>query len=203
MKRYSTLIFDLGNVLIDFSPYSIVSEYSNDVQSIQTLVNEIFLKQEWLDLDQGIMILEEAKERVFKRLDPSLQVLALDIMNTWYEHLTERPYFPDLLKELKTMGYRLILFSNAALCFNDYQDRIQALQYFDHKVISAELKLSKPDPEFYRVACEILGIDPKSAFFIDDSMANVQSAQAFGIDAFWYNSNFDRLVDYFAKINII
>ena len=203
MKRYSTLIFDLGNVLIDFSPYSIVSEYTNDVQSIQTLVNEIFLKQEWLDLDQGVMTLEEAKERVFKRLDPSLQVLALDIMNTWYEHLTERPYFPDLLKELKTMGYRLVLFSNAALCFNDYQNRIQALQYFDHKVISAELKLSKPDPEFYRVACEMLGIDPKSAFFIDDSMANVQSAQAFGIDAFWYNSNFDRLVDYFAKVNII
>ena len=80
MKRYSTLIFDLGNVLIDFSPYSIVSNYTNDVQSIQSLVNEIFLKQEWLDLDQGTMPLEEAKERVLKRLDISLHALALDIM---------------------------------------------------------------------------------------------------------------------------
>lgn len=202
MKRYTTLIFDLGNVLIDFSPYSIVSSYTNDVQSIQTLVREIFLKQEWLDLDQGIMTFEEAKQRILERLDVSLHGLALDILDTWYDHLTERPYFPDLLKELKAMGYRLVLFSNAALCFNDYQERIQALKYFDHKIISAELKLSKPDPEFYRVACEMLEIDPKSAFFIDDSMANVQAAQAFGIDAFWYNGNFDRLVDYFAKINI-
>lgn len=202
MKRYKTLIFDLGNVLIDFSPYSIVSSYTDDVQIIQTLVREIFLKQEWLDLDQGIMTFEEAKQRILERLDDSLHGLALDILDTWYDHLTERPYFPDLLKELKAMGYRLVLFSNAALCFNDYQDRIQALKYFDHKIISAELKLSKPDAEFYRVACEMLEIDPKSAFFIDDSMANVQAAQAFGIDAFWYNGNFDRLVDYFAKINI-
>lgn len=202
MKRYTTLIFDLGNVLIDFSPYSLVSSYTNDVQVIQTLVREIFLKQEWLDLDQGIMTFEEAQQRILERLDDSLHGLALDILDTWYDHLTERPYFPDLLKELKSMGYRLVLFSNAALCFNDYQDRIQALKYFDHKIISAELKLSKPDLEFYRVACEMLEIDPKSAFFIDDSMANVQAAQAFGIDAFWYNGNFDRLVDYFAKINI-
>ncbi|HCT62773.1 MAG TPA: hypothetical protein DIC19_01595 [Erysipelotrichaceae bacterium] len=202
MKRYKTLIFDLGNVLIDFSPYSIVSSYTNDVQIIQTLVREIFLKQEWLDLDQGIMTFEEAKQRILERLDDSLHGLALDILDTWYDHLTERPYFPDLLKELKAIGYRLVLFSNAALCFNDYQDRIQALKYFDYKIISAELKLSKPDAEFYRVACEMLEIDPKSAFFIDDSMANVQAAQAFGIDAFWYNGNFDRLVDYFAKINI-
>lgn len=202
MKRYTTLIFDLGNVLIDFSPYSLVSSYTNDVQVIQTLVREIFLKQEWLDLDQGIMSFEVAKQRILERLDDSLHGLALDILDTWYDHLTERPYFPDLLKELKAMGYRLVLFSNAALCFNDYKDRIQALKYFDHKIISAELKLSKPDLEFYRVACEMLEIDPKSAFFIDDSMANVQAAQAFGIDAFWYNGNFDRLVDYFAKINI-
>lgn len=203
MKRYTTLIFDLGNVLIDFSPYSIVSSYTNDVQTIQTLVSEIFLKQEWLDLDQGIMSFDVAKKQILERLDPSLHDLALNILDTWYDHLTERPYFPDLLKELKAMDYRLVLFSNAAVCFHDYQERIAALAYFDHKVISADIKLSKPDTEFYRVACDMLQIDPKSAFFIDDSMANIQAAQAFGIDAFWYNGNFDRLVDYFAKINIL
>lgn len=202
MKRYTTLIFDLGNVLIDFSPYSIVSSYTNDVHTIQTLVCEIFLKQEWLDLDQGIMTLREAKERILQRLDATLHVLALDILDTWYNHLTERPYFPDLLKELKAMGYRLVLFSNAALCFHDYQNRIQALEHFDYKVISADLNLSKPDPAFYQVACKKAGIDPSTAFFIDDSMANIQAAQAFGIDSFWYNGNFDRLVDYFTKINI-
>lgn len=203
MKRYTTLIFDLGNVLIDFSPYSIVSSYTNDVQTIQTLVSEIFLKQEWLDLDQGIMSFDVAKKQILERLDPSLHDLALNILDTWYDHLTERPYFPDLLKELKAMDYRLVLFSNAAVCFHDYQERIAALAYFDHKVISADIKLYKPDTEFYRVACDMLQIDPKSAFFIDDSMANIQAAQAFGIDAFWYNGNFDRLVDYFAKINIL
>lgn len=202
MKRYTTLIFDLGNVLIDFSPYTIVSSYTNDVSRIQSLVSEIFLKQEWLDLDQGIMTLDVAKTQILERLDPSLHELALNILDTWYDHLTERPYFPDLLKELKAMGYRLVLFSNAATCFHDYQERIAALAYFDQKVISADLKLSKPDREFYRIACDMLQIDPESAFFIDDSMANVQAAQAFGIDAFWYNGNFDRLVDYFAKINI-
>ena len=202
MKRYQTLIFDLGNVMIDFSPYTLVSAYTNDVQGIQVLVNEIFIKQEWLDLDQGIMTLDEAKRRILDRLDLAYHELALNILDTWYEHLSERPYFPDLLKELKGMGYRLVLFSNAATCFYDYQDRIEALKYFDHIIISADLKLSKPDPAFYQMACARAEIDPKSAFFIDDSMANVQAAQAFGIDAFWYNGNFDRLVDYFARINI-
>ena len=203
MKRYTTLIFDLGNVLIDFSPYSIVSSFTNDVPMIQSLVREIFLMQEWLDLDQGIITLDDAKKSIIARLDPSLHALALQILDRWYDHLTERPYFLNLLKALKTQGYRLVLFSNAALCFHKYQDRIQALRYFDHKIISADLKLSKPDLEFYRVACAIGEIDPQSAFFIDDTMTNVQAAQSFGIDSFWYNGNFDRLVDYFAKIKIL
>lgn len=203
MKRYQTLIFDLGNVLIDFSPYTLVAAYTSDVQAIQVLVNEIFLKQEWLDLDQGILTLDEAKQSILRRLRPSLHELALKLLDTWHDHLSERPYFPDLLKELKAMGYRLVLFSNAADCFYDYQDRIEALKYFDHKIISADLKLSKPNPEFYKSACARADIDPQSAFFIDDSMANVLAAQAFGIDAFWYNGNFDRLVDYFAKLNIL
>ena len=202
MKRYTTLIFDLGNVLIDFSPYTIVAAYTSDVHEIQTLVREIFLKQEWLDLDQGILTLDEAKRSILDRIDPILHHKALHILDTWYEHLTERPYFPEFLKELKAMGYRLILFSNAALCFKDYQARIQALQHFDQIVISAELKVSKPALEFFRIGCEKLDINPATAFFVDDSMANVQAAQAFGIDAYCDHGSFDRLVDYFVKLNI-
>lgn len=49
-------------------------------------------------------------------------------------------------------------------------------------VVSGREGMIKPDPRIYALTCERFGLAPQDIFFIDDSLANVTSARAFGID---------------------
>lgn len=55
------------------------------------------------------------------------------------------------------------------------------LQYFDAIVGGDQVIRSKPDPEIYLKACEMLGCNPKYAYAIEDSFNGVRSAVAAGM----------------------
>jgi putative hydrolase of the HAD superfamily len=55
------------------------------------------------------------------------------------------------------------------------------LGHFDVLVESSRTGLRKPDPGFYRLACELLEIEPAEAVFLDDLGINLKSARAMGM----------------------
>ena len=203
MKKYKNIIFDMGNVLLDYSPHTIVSHFTNDSEKINTLVKEIFYQQEWLDLDQGILSYDDAYILFKNRLHPNYHSIVKDILDHWHEHLFERYEMFGLLTELKQLGYKLYLFSNASLRFYDYERRIKCLSLFDQKVISADLKLSKPSDEFYYKACDLCGIKANESFFIDDSMINIIKAIQLGMDGYIYNGTISLLYNYLHQIEVL
>ena len=203
MKKYKNIIFDMGNVLLDYSPHTIVSHFTNDSEKINTLVKEIFYQQEWLDLDQGILSYDDAYILFKNRLSPNYHSIVKDILDHWHEHLFERYEMFGLLTELKQLGYKLYLFSNASLRFYNYEKRIKCLSLFDQKVISADLKLSKPSDEFYYKAFDLCGIKADESFFIDDSMINIIKANQLGMDGYIYNGTISLLYKYLHQIEVL
>jgi putative hydrolase of the HAD superfamily len=203
MKKYTNIVFDMGNVLLDYSPHRIVSMFTNDTQTIQQLVNEIFYQQEWLDLDQGIITEAEAINQISKRIDVKNLNLVQEIFEKWHLYLSEREEMIDLLSLLSSKGYKLYLFSNASLRFYQYENRFTCLKYFDKKVISADIKHSKPSHEFYVKACELCQIKMEDSFFIDDSAINIIEANTLHMDGYIYNGTFKLLIDYLTKVEII
>jgi glucose-1-phosphatase len=67
---------------------------------------------------------------------------------------------------------------------------------------SAELGLSKAGAEAFAVVEGRLGIDPDAILFIDDSVANVERAQAAGWDAIQFVSN-DRLIETLSERDLL
>jgi putative hydrolase of the HAD superfamily len=57
----------------------------------------------------------------------------------------------------------------------------QVLGHFDVVVQSSLSGLRKPDPRFYRLACDQLGIEPSEAVFLDDLGVNLKTARAMGM----------------------
>ncbi len=55
------------------------------------------------------------------------------------------------------------------------------LELFDVVVESSKVGYRKPDPHFYRHACQLLGIDPSEAIFLDDLGINLKPARAMGM----------------------
>jgi glucose-1-phosphatase len=57
---------------------------------------------------------------------------------------------------------------------------------FDVIVGSGDVKLAKPDPAIYRLTLQQLGRQPEEAIFVDDSLPNIQGAQAVGLHTIHY-----------------
>jgi putative hydrolase of the HAD superfamily len=57
----------------------------------------------------------------------------------------------------------------------------EALSCFDFVVESSRVGIRKPEPEFYRLACATIGIEPSEAVFLDDLGMNLKPARALGM----------------------
>ena len=52
---------------------------------------------------------------------------------------------------------------------------------FDVVVESSKVGVRKPEPRFYEIACELLGVDPAECVFLDDLGVNLKPARAMGM----------------------
>ena len=57
----------------------------------------------------------------------------------------------------------------------------EVLALFDVIVGSSVVGVRKPEPRFYEIACERLGIEPSEAVFLDDLGVNLKPAKAMGM----------------------
>jgi epoxide hydrolase-like predicted phosphatase len=80
--------------------------------------------------------------------------------------------------------YRVGLLSNA---WDDLRQtmhvRWNIVGLFDELIISAEVKMVKPNPRIFHLAVERLGVQPAEAVFIDDIEENVEAARREGLFA--------------------
>ena len=57
----------------------------------------------------------------------------------------------------------------------------EVMALFDAVVESSRVGVRKPQPEFYRIACDMLAIAPTEAVFLDDLGVNLKPAKALGM----------------------
>jgi epoxide hydrolase-like predicted phosphatase len=70
---------------------------------------------------------------------------------------------------------------------------------FDELIISAEVKMVKPDPRIFQLTVERLGVLPEEAIFIDDIIENVKAARKEGLFAIQFQdtqTTLDELTQY-------
>ncbi len=87
---------------------------------------------------------------------------------------------------LRRKGFRTAILSNMPQEILDdmWKDpRLQWMAEFPVRVFSCEVRLVKPEPEIYRLCLDSLGVQASEAIFVDDTIHNVEGAQAVGIQA--------------------
>lgn len=85
-----------------------------------------------------------------------------------------------LAADARAQGLKVALLSNS---WGDIYPRERLAEAFDVLVISAEVRLRKPDPAIYRLALDRLGVAPEEAVFVDDAQPNIDGATAVGMQA--------------------
>ena len=90
------------------------------------------------------------------------------------------------MRQLRRSGLKTGLLSNS--WSTTHYNRELLLELFDATVISAEVRLHKPQPEIYRLMAERLEVEPSRCLFVDDLKENCEGAEAVGMTAIRHQS---------------
>lgn len=176
------IVFDMGNVLIHWRPDIFVERMGIPEEDRPRLLLEVFGSVEWIQLDRGVITWEQATETMCHRLPERLHAAARELTQKWWEnHLLPVEGMAQLVREIKSLGYGVYLLSNAKSDLPEYFDRIPGSECFDGRIVSADWKLLKPQPELYRVLLQEYGLKAEECFFVDDLNINIEAAILVGM----------------------
>ena len=97
----------------------------------------------------------------------------------------------DLMRELRTNGYRMAILTNNVREWEDlWRSKLPLDEIFELIVDSAWVGMRKPDPEIYKLTLERMGgLPPEACLFVDDNELNVEAARKLGMTAVQFHSN--------------
>lgn len=195
------LIFDMGNVILLWSPDSIMDDMNiNDPEERALLKREVFGSPDWTLLDWGKITGPEA-EKIFCSRTPKKYWPYIHHALDWFDMIKPLPGMTDYLKKKKSEGYKLYLLSNAPDYVFYNTNRIPGLQYMDGIIISGHEKLIKPMPEIYQCVMNRYNLKPDECLFIDDLAFNCAGAIMQGMNALVFHGDPQEIEDYLNKLH--
>lgn len=213
MKQYRAYLFDLYGTLVDIHTDEGRPKLWKDAAAYYTAHGAAYeadglraaylrlcaAETEALQALHPDALVEIELLRVFRALytEKGLRPAETLLADTaWYfrcastTHLRAYAGAGALLEALRAPGRRVILLSNAQSCFTRPELALLGLtKYFDRVYLSSEQGFRKPDPRFFRVPLEELGLPPEDCLMIgNDPGCDVGGAAAAGMDAVYIRS---------------
>ena len=175
------VIFDLGNVLLDYNPRRFMAEMGIAPQYIDRLMKAIPESPEWQKLDQGVISDDEFLEAALRK-EPTLRREINLYHKHWYDYFKAIPKNVAAFYELKEAGAKTYILSNfQETCLKEMMAHNIFFEDFDGRVCSCECKINKPSPEIYELLISKFQLDPARSVFIDDTPVNIEAAKAAGL----------------------
>lgn len=175
------VIFDLGNVLIDFKPMEYLMSLGFDKEKSEILNNIIFKSKYWYECDRGIYSNIEVAEFLSKEHSNFEKEIKIILTKDWVNMLTLKEDTVKFLKDLKKQDYNVYILSNLSEESYNYLKKYDFFEYVNGGVFSYQLKICKPDPKIYKVLFSKYNIKPEETIFIDDLKTNVDAAIELGL----------------------
>lgn len=178
-----TVIFDIGNVLVDFDWDGFINRLFPDADKnfISKINDAVWGERRWDRLDAG-----DDPEEVMKNIishAPEYENELRIVFRRVGETLRKRPETPNLIKGLKEKGYKVLYLSNYShYVMEANPDVLDFLPLTDGGIFSCDVKLIKPQREIYECLAKKYKLNPSECVFIDDLEKNVKGAKDFGFE---------------------
>lgn len=183
------VVFDVGRVLLRYCPIKYMEDLGYSHEEIEDLIELVFSSETWLELDRGSLTQREAIEYFISKR-PHLKDKIEYVMENWKDHLTAIEDNTSILMDLKGRGYNLYIISNFHKdAFEYLRNKFDFFECFQDIIISADVKLLKPEEEIYLYLINKHGLVPEECVFVDDMEMNINSAKNVGMNTILYKEN--------------
>jgi 2-haloacid dehalogenase len=183
------IIFDYGNVLLEWDPRLIYNRYfPDDPEGMEHFFKEVNFADWNLQQDKGRPF--EEGIALLSREFPHYSHLIQAYHDLWSDSVGGAiAGTVDILKRLKQAGYPVYGLSNwSAETFPYMRERHDFFDLFDDMVISGEVGHVKPEPEIFQILLDKIGRPAEECLFIDDSLTNIGQAQKLGFATILFQS---------------
>jgi 2-haloacid dehalogenase len=185
----NTIIFDLGNVLINWEP--------------KLLYNKIFESEEQTNhfLENICTLTWNEEQDAGRSLSAGTKALIEEFpgheeeIKSYYDRWEEMLNGPiegtvEIFQKLKATGkYKIYALTNwSAELFPVALREFEFLTWFDGIVVSGDEGIRKPEAAFFQILFDRYQVKPEDAVFIDDNLRNVEAARKLGIQSIRFTS---------------
>ena len=175
------VIFDIGNVLVDWNPRNLYGKMFDDDEALAAFLRDIIPMSWHGELDAGKPFAVGVAERI------ALFPQHAELIHAWDERWPETIGGPiegsvAIMRELKAAGISVLGITNYNReKFDGERKRFEFYDWFDDLVVSGDVGMLKPDRRIYELLITRNALDPARAIFIDDRLENVRGAEAVGL----------------------
>lgn len=180
---FRAVLWDFGGVILS-SPFEAFNRYEADNDLPADFIRTVnatdpdanawaLLERSEIDPAEFDARFADESERLGHRV-PGADVLALLSGEIRTEMVTA-------LDRVVRAGYRTACLTNNVLGGTPRADVGDVMTLFDHVVESSKVGCRKPEPRFYEIACELVGVEPAECVFLDDLGINLKPAAAMGM----------------------
>lgn len=189
MQKLKAIIWDLGNVLIDWNPAYVFDKLIEDEERRKHFFQHI-CTHDWNEEQDAGRPIKQATEELIE-MHPEWK----EAIEAFYGRWTEMLGGPinetvEILRRLKENGqHKMYALTNwSAELFPIALERYDFLQWFDGRVVSGEEKIRKPDPVLFQLLLDRYLLKPEETLFIDDSLRNINAAKELGLQTLLFQS---------------
>ena len=175
-----TVIFDIGNVLVDFDWHAYMRSLFQDDDVIDAVSYAIWKTGYWDDLDRGADTDETFSKMLKARPGYEEEIRkAFDEVGVCTVRCS---YAIPWITSLKERGLRVLYLSNySPHTMASNPEALDFVPVMDGGVFSCDVRINKPDPGIYRCLIGKYDLDPGTCVFTDDKQVNVDTAVSLGM----------------------
>lgn len=189
------IVFDIGNVLVDFCWKDHIAGYGFTGETAERLGKAMMLSPVWNELDRGVWTNEELLDG-FIANDPALEQEIRTVFSDLSTLVRERSGSLNWICSLKDEGYRVYYLSNfSERVKSEAANQLSFLEEMNGGIMSCTVHLIKPDPAIYERLFKWYELKPEESVFLDDSPANIAAAKQLGMHSILVESQEQAMKD--------
>lgn len=189
-KAVKTLIFDLGNVIVDLNEERVLNSFALYTSRGKDEIKQLIIgNRDLFNYEVGNISTSEFILSIKK--DLNMDISDNQFEEIWNSMLKDIPSGKlELLKKC-SINYQTMIMSNTNDMHERAFDRMVAersqgnimLDFVDTAYYSHKMRLRKPDFTIFKSIVETHSLAPSEIAFFDDKIENIEAAKQIGIEA--------------------
>lgn len=175
------VIFDLGNVLLDFNWRRLLERLGYEGETLEHIADATVRDNAWNEFDRSAL----SDEEILASFIANAPELEKEITN-FFEHIggvvEKYAYADEWVDSLKKKGYGVYILSNyPRRTYMQAREQLDFVDRADGAVFSFEVGMIKPELAIYKFLLDKYKLQANECVFIDDKEENLVPARELGI----------------------